>query len=44
MSKAAAIDFALNLDTATEDNRNWFANLLGEFADMANNNDISIGM
>lgn len=44
MSKAAAIDFALNLDTATEENRNWFASLLQDFADQAEAANFEIGM
>ena len=42
MSKAAAIDFALNLDTATEENRNWFAGLLENFADQAESANFEI--
>ena len=44
MSKAAAVDFALNLDTTTEENRNWFASLLEDFADQAEAANFEIGM
>ena len=44
LSRAAAEDFALNLDTASEENRNWFATLLNQFAAMANETDIGVSV
>lgn len=44
LSRAAAEDFALNLDTTSEENRAWFANLLNDFADIAKDIDIGVNV
>lgn len=43
LSRAAALDFALNIDTLSEEDKTNFAHILNEFADIAANNEIVIG-